>query len=138
RVDHGEVQPQQVRIAEAAVARDAGLVVDQRELLADEPVEQRRLADVGTADDDDLGQLAGQHAPALGPSAGPWQAKRHRAANSYRAVYQGWQAGPNQARAIAAFMTGRYLVGGLLASCALALAAATPVGARSTIENGET
>ena len=35
----------------AAVTRDAGLVVNQRELLADKPIKQRRLADIRPADD---------------------------------------------------------------------------------------
>ena len=55
-VDHGELQADQFRFAEAPVAGYAGLVIDQRQLLADEPVEQRRLADIGPADDDDLGK----------------------------------------------------------------------------------
>ena len=54
-VDNGEVEVAEARLALAPVARDAGLVVDQRELAADEPVEQRRLADVGPADDGDFG-----------------------------------------------------------------------------------
>ena len=52
-VDHPEVEPEQVRLALAPVARHAGPVVDQREALADETVEQGRFADVGTADDGD-------------------------------------------------------------------------------------
>ena len=51
RVDDREAEVAEARLAFAAVARHAGLVVDQRELLADEPVEQRRLADVRPADD---------------------------------------------------------------------------------------
>ena len=38
----------------AAVAGDAGLVIDQRELLPDQPVEQRRFADIGPADNHDF------------------------------------------------------------------------------------
>jgi hypothetical protein len=34
----------------AAVTRHTGLIVDQRKLLADQPVEQGRLADIRTAD----------------------------------------------------------------------------------------
>ena len=60
-VDDGEVHASQDRIAHAAVARHPGLVVDQRQLLADQPVEQRRLADVGPADDDDFGFRRGLH-----------------------------------------------------------------------------
>ena len=39
--------------AEAPVARHARLVIHQRELLADQAVEQGRLADIGPADDGD-------------------------------------------------------------------------------------
>ncbi len=53
-VDHREVEPEQVRLAETAVARDAGLVVDQRQFLADQPVEQGRFAHIGAPDNDDL------------------------------------------------------------------------------------
>ena len=55
-VDHAEVEAEQLRFALAAVAGDAGPVVDQRQALADEPVEQRRFPDVGPADDRDSGQ----------------------------------------------------------------------------------
>ena len=55
RVDDGEGEVAERRLALAPVAGHAGLVVDQRELAADEPVEQRRLADVGAADDGDFG-----------------------------------------------------------------------------------
>jgi hypothetical protein len=50
-VDHGEAQGAQPRLALAQVAGHAGLVVDQREFPADEPVEQGRLAHVGASDD---------------------------------------------------------------------------------------
>ena len=40
-------------LALAAIAGDAGQVVDQRQLPPDQPVEQRRLADIGPADDGD-------------------------------------------------------------------------------------
>ena len=53
-VDDGEGEIAEPRLALAPVARHAGLIVDQRQLLADQPVEQRRLADVGPADDRDL------------------------------------------------------------------------------------
>jgi hypothetical protein len=56
RIDHPKVEPEQLRLALAAVARHARPVVDQREALADEPVEQRRFADVGPADNGDGGQ----------------------------------------------------------------------------------
>src|SRR6059058_3521807 len=39
------------RALPSAVAGDAGLVIHQRQLLPDQPVEQRRLADIGPADD---------------------------------------------------------------------------------------
>ena len=52
-VDHGEFEIAETPIALAAVAGDAGLVIDQRQLLPDQPVEQRRLADIGPADDGD-------------------------------------------------------------------------------------
>ena len=47
----GEFEIAEPRLALAAVARHAGLVIDQRELLPDQPVEQRRFADIGPADD---------------------------------------------------------------------------------------
>ena len=53
-VHNREGEAQQRGIAEAAIAGDTGLVVDERELLADQPVEQRRFADVGTPDNDNL------------------------------------------------------------------------------------
>ena len=46
-----------MRLALAPVAGHARPVVDQRQLLADQPVEQGGLADVGAADDGDGGQL---------------------------------------------------------------------------------
>ena len=49
-VDHGEFEIAKARRAFAAVAGDAGFVVDQRELLPDQPVEQRRFSDIGPAD----------------------------------------------------------------------------------------
>jgi hypothetical protein len=41
-------------VGEAAVAGDAGLVVDQGQLAAGQTVEQRGLADIGSADDGEL------------------------------------------------------------------------------------
>ncbi len=52
-VDHREVEIADMGAARAAVAGDAGLVVDQRETLANEAVEQCRFADIGPADDRD-------------------------------------------------------------------------------------
>ena len=53
RVDDAELQPEQVGVALAPVARDTRTIVDQRDALADEAVEQCRLADIGAADDRD-------------------------------------------------------------------------------------
>ena len=53
RVDDGEAEVAEPGIAFAPVACHAGQVIDQRQLLADQPVEQRRLADVRTPDDGD-------------------------------------------------------------------------------------
>ena len=55
RVDDGEGKVGEPRLALAAVAGDARLIVDERELAPDEAVEQSRLADVRPADDRDLG-----------------------------------------------------------------------------------
>ena len=57
-------------VALAPVARHAGLVVDQRQPPADEPVEQRRLADVGPADDGD-GEGHGAQASGFAPPPRP-------------------------------------------------------------------
>ena len=54
-VHHPEFQAEQLPFALAPVAGHAGPVVDQREALADEAVEQRRFADIGAADDGDGG-----------------------------------------------------------------------------------
>ena len=51
RVDQDQVEVAQAAAGEAAVAGDAGPVVDDGELLAGQPVEQRGLADVRPADD---------------------------------------------------------------------------------------
>ena len=56
-IDSGEDQVVQVRLALAAVAGDAGRIVDDRQLAADQPVEQRRLADIGTPDNGDGGEF---------------------------------------------------------------------------------
>ena len=53
RINHPEVEPEQARLTFAPVARHPGPVVDQREALTDETVEQGRFADVGSADDRD-------------------------------------------------------------------------------------
>ena len=49
-IDDGEFEIAEPRLALAAIAGDAGLVIDQRELLPNQPVEQRRLSDIGPAD----------------------------------------------------------------------------------------
>ena len=67
-VDDGEFKAQQRRIAKATVTGDAGLVVNQRQLLADEPVEQSGLAHVGPSDDDNLGTHSPRW-PGLAPKA---------------------------------------------------------------------
>ncbi len=56
RVDDPEIEAEQGRVAHPAIARHAGPVVDQRQFLADEAIEQGRFADVGPADDGDGGQ----------------------------------------------------------------------------------
>ena len=58
-IDHGEIEIAEPALAFAPVTRDAWAVVDQRDAPADQPVEQRRLADIGAADDGD-GEAHGQ------------------------------------------------------------------------------
>ncbi len=60
-VDDAEVRTVPVALAVATVARHAGHVLDQRRAPADEPVEQRRLADVGAPD-----QRAQRQPPVVG------------------------------------------------------------------------
>ena len=55
RVDQKKRAAAPVGVGIVAVARDAGLVIDQRLIAADEPVEKARLADIGPADDGDDG-----------------------------------------------------------------------------------
>ena len=52
-IDDGEVEIAQPALACAPVARDARLVVDQRQAPADQPVEECRFADIGPADNGD-------------------------------------------------------------------------------------
>ena len=52
-VDHAEFEIGDAGLALAAVAGQPGRVVDQRQPAADQPVEQRRLADIGAAEDGD-------------------------------------------------------------------------------------
>ena len=62
------------RLALAAVAGDARRVVDQRQPPADQPVEQRRLADIGPAGNNNhgchVGQLSAARSTSLHPRAG--------------------------------------------------------------------
>ena len=53
-VDQLEVAVVQAHQVRHAVARHAGRVIDNREPLADEPIEEARFADIGPADDDNL------------------------------------------------------------------------------------
>jgi len=53
RVDRRKGQIAEPRLAFAPIARDAGLVIDQRLPPADQPVEQGALADIRPADDRD-------------------------------------------------------------------------------------
>ena len=53
-VDDVEAQVVEPRRMDAPVARHARRVVDQRQLAADQPVEQGRLADIGPSDDGEL------------------------------------------------------------------------------------
>ena len=72
-VDDEELAVAEARAADVAVARQAGQVVHQRVARAREPVEQRRLADVGPADQGERGEH-GARVP------GVHAAGRHRAA----------------------------------------------------------
>src|SRR3546814_13991441 len=62
-IDDAEIEPDQMRVPLAPIVRHPRLIVDQRELLADEPVEQRRLADIGPAVDRDSGKPGQQCLP---------------------------------------------------------------------------
>ena len=55
RVENAEPEIGEAGLAFAAVARDAGLIVDKRDLAADQPVEQRRFADIRPAENCDRG-----------------------------------------------------------------------------------
>ncbi|MHC2559097.1 hypothetical protein ACVIVD_001091 [Bradyrhizobium liaoningense] len=52
-IDDGELEVAEPGLAFAAVAGDARQVIDKRELLSNQAVEQRRFADIGPADDGD-------------------------------------------------------------------------------------
>jgi len=55
-IDNAKREVAEPGVALASVARDAGAVVDERQFFPDEPVEQRRFADVRTPDDGDGGR----------------------------------------------------------------------------------
>ena len=57
-VDDAEIHAEEARIAFPPVARHAGLVIDQRQPFTDQPVEQRRFADIGAPDNGDGGERA--------------------------------------------------------------------------------
>ena len=50
-VDDGEFEIAETPLTLAAIAGHAGFIIHQRELLPDQPVEQRRFSDIGPADD---------------------------------------------------------------------------------------
>ena len=50
RIDGEAYAAGEMGLALAAIAGDARLVIDKRQLLPNQPVEQRRLADIGPAD----------------------------------------------------------------------------------------
>jgi hypothetical protein len=52
-VDDGELEVAEPSLALTAITGDTGLVIDQRQLLSNQAVEQGRLADIGPADDGD-------------------------------------------------------------------------------------
>ncbi len=58
-IDNGEFQVIEIDIALATVAGDARPIINKRQLAADQAIEQRRLADIGTPDDRDLGPIQG-------------------------------------------------------------------------------
>ncbi len=58
-VDQPEIEAKQPRLGLAPVAGHPGLIVDQREALPDQPIEQGRFPDVGPADDRDGGERHG-------------------------------------------------------------------------------
>src|SRR5206468_7814284 len=73
-----------------AVARDAGRGIDNGDALARQPVEERRLADVGSADDGNHGDGHGslqRTASEVGPSIvafpGPLDALRYNTVGSF-------------------------------------------------------
>ena len=75
-VDDGEGKVGQSALALAAIAGDARLVVDQRQPAPNQPIEQRRLADVRPADDRDLGAHVISSLGEIGPKE--FASKRRR------------------------------------------------------------
>src|SRR5687768_11025547 len=61
RVDQGEIETAERSFAQAAVARDARTIVDERQFPADQSIEQGRLADIRPADNGDLQRHAGTY-----------------------------------------------------------------------------
>src|SRR3989449_11745419 len=59
RVDHRRLPALEAHLAIEPVAGDAGDVAHERPAPADQPVEERRLADVRPTDDRDAGQIGG-------------------------------------------------------------------------------
>ncbi len=53
-VDQGQIHVADHAVGVAAVTGHAGAIIDQRKALADEAIEQCRLAHIGAADDGDL------------------------------------------------------------------------------------
>ncbi len=71
-VDYAEIHADEMALALAAIARHAGRVIDQREFLADQAVEQGGLADVRPPDDDNRGEAgASFHSIVQFPSSAP-------------------------------------------------------------------
>ena len=58
RIHNREFEVAETRVAFAPVARNARRIINKRQTLADKPVEQRRLADIRTADNGDLSHAA--------------------------------------------------------------------------------
>src|SRR5690606_24738745 len=89
RLEPGGVDDQHPALADLhllddAIAREAGVVVDQRAAAAGLVVEQRGLADVGPAHDGDDRQRSGRHGDGGG-------SRRDRAGNPRRLRIQGWK-----------------------------------------------
>ena len=92
-VDNGEAHPGNLGIAHAPVARHAGLVVHQRQLLADQAIEQRRFADIGPTYDHDCGEGGG-----IGHRHAARWPLRPRLASAAASPCATWSISLNQAR----------------------------------------